>query len=45
MGSLAGMAFKLDAATMIGNGALADAQSQSGPFADGLGGEERVGGR
>src|SRR5262249_40603311 len=39
---LAGGAFELDAAPVIGHNAVADAQAQSGPLADEFPGEERV---
>src|SRR5262249_25225492 len=41
-GPLARGAFDLNAAAMIGHDAVADAQAQSGPFADGFRGEERL---
>ena len=41
-GSLAWGALELDSTPMIGHDAVADAQAQSGPFTNWLGGEERV---
>src|SRR5262245_24487678 len=41
-GPLAGGALELEAAPVIGHDTVADAQAQSGSFADGFGGEEWV---